>query len=98
MTWSLLVLAMAAALPSSANAQADVADTWVVVHAGALLAVPGEAPENEKTIVIRNDMIESVLDGYVPAAETGAVDAQVCIARGSVRSSRPDGLARTPQQ
>ena len=76
-TLSWLVLAMAVAMPSSANAQKDVTDTWVVVHAGTLLAVPGEPPESEKTIVIRNDVIESVLDGYVPAADTGAVDAQV---------------------
>lgn len=72
-----LALAMAVAMPSSANAQDDVADSWVVVHAGTLLAVPGEQPESEKTIVIRNDVIESVLDGFVPAADTGAVDAEV---------------------
>ena len=74
---SWLVLAMAVAMPSSAIAQEDVTDTWVVVHAGTLLTVPGQPPEREKTIVIRNDVIESVLDGYVPAADTGAADAQV---------------------
>ena len=74
---SWLALAMAVAMPSSANAQDDVAETWVVVHAGTLLSVPGEQPESEKTIVIKNDVIESVLDGYVPAADTGAVDAEV---------------------
>ena len=75
LTW--LTIATAMAMPSSANAQADVADTWVVVHAGTLLAVPGQPPESEKTIVIKNDVIESVLDGYVPVADTAAVDAEV---------------------
>ncbi len=74
---SWLALAIAGAMPYSANAQDDIADTWVVVHAGTLLSVPGEQPESEKTIVIKNDVIESVLDGYVPAADTAAVDAEV---------------------
>ena len=72
-----LALAMAVAMPSSANAQDAAADTWVVVHAGTLLSVPGEQPESEKTIVIRNDVVESVLDGYVPVEDTAAVDAEV---------------------
>ena len=65
------------AMPSSANAQDAAADTWMVVHAGTLLSVPGEQPESEKTIVIKNDVIESVLDGYVPLEDTAAVDAEV---------------------
>lgn len=52
-------------------------DTWVIVHAGTLLAVPGQSPENEKTIVIKNGVIEEVLDGYAAASTAGAVDAKV---------------------
>jgi imidazolonepropionase-like amidohydrolase len=52
-------------------------DTWVIVHAGTLLAVPGQPPEKEKTIVIRNGVIEEVLDGYVSAPTAEAVDAKV---------------------
>ena len=74
---SWLAFAMAVAMPSLANAQDAAADTWVVVHAGTLLSVPGEQPESEKTIVIKNDVIESVLDGYVPVEDTAAVDAEV---------------------
>ena len=70
-------LALTIMTPSLASAQNDDGDTWVVVHAGTLLAVPGNQPESQKTLVIKNGVIESVLDGYVPAAETAAVDAEV---------------------
>jgi imidazolonepropionase-like amidohydrolase len=72
-----LSLASAMAIPSSVNAQGDNADTWVIVHAGTLLAVPGKRAANEKTIVIKNGVIESVMDGYVPAVETAAADAEI---------------------
>ena len=77
LAWLSVGLSLALALPSLSNAQDDGDDTWVIVHAGTLLAVPGEPAENEKTIVIRNDVIESVLDGYVSPAEAGAPDAAI---------------------
>lgn len=40
-----------------------VADT-VVIHAGTLLAVPGERPQNEQTLVIEDGKVSQVLDGY----------------------------------
>ena len=73
--WFSLVLAVA--IPSLSNAQNDDADTWVVVHAGTLLSVPGKKPEKEKTIVIKNGVIASVLDGYIAVENTAAVDAEV---------------------
>ena len=72
-----MVLALAFSLPSLSSAQEDGNDTWVIVHAGTLLAVPGQAPESQKTIVIRNDIVESVLDGYVSPADAGVPDAAV---------------------
>ena len=75
LAWICLVLVVA--MPSWANSQNDDPDTWVIVHAGALLAVPGEQPEREKTIVIKNGVIESVLDDYVSATEAAVVDAEV---------------------
>lgn len=75
LAWISLGLSLALAMPSLSSAQDD--DTWVIVHAGTLLAVPGEPPQSEKTVVIRNDIIESVLDGYVSPAEAGAADAAV---------------------
>ena len=72
-----VVLALALSLPSLSSTQEAGNDTWAIIHAGTLLAVPGQAPENEKTIVIRNDIVESVLDGYVSPADAGAPDAAV---------------------
>ena len=75
--WLSIAITIVVATPSFTNAQDDIADAWVVVHAGTLLAVPGKQPTREQTIVIRNGVIESVLDGYVPASDTAAVDADV---------------------
>ena len=77
LAWISLVLSLALAMPSLSGAQDGDADTWVIVHAGTLLAVPGEPPQGEQTIVIRNDVIEAVLDGYVPAQDAGASGASV---------------------
>ncbi len=46
------------------------ADT-LVIHAGTLLAIPGEAPRTEQTVVVENGMITTVVDGYRDAAEFG---------------------------
>lgn len=47
-------------------AEAD--DVWVI-HAGNLLAVPGEKLQSEQTIVIRDDRIEQILDGFTRPAD-----------------------------
>lgn len=43
------------------------------VHAGTLLAVPGQPPRRNATVVVRDGRIESVLDGFVPAPAGGRV-------------------------
>lgn len=55
-----------------ATALADVK----VIHAGTLLAVPGEAPEPRKTIVVENGLISRVMDGFV-AVDAVAADAEL---------------------
>lgn len=35
-----------------------------VIHAGTLLAVPGQAPKSAQTLVIHDDRVSQVLDGY----------------------------------
>src|SRR5687768_15533184 len=40
------------------------ADPVVVIHAGALLDRPGEAPRGASTIIIRGTRIESIRDGH----------------------------------
>jgi len=42
---------------------------WLVVHAGSLLAVPGESPLSRKTVVIKDGLIDRVLDGYPASTE-----------------------------
>jgi imidazolonepropionase-like amidohydrolase len=45
----------------------------VIVHAGTLLAVPGEAPKIKQTVILDGKRIRQVTDGFVDAA---AVDSQ----------------------
>ncbi len=64
----LLALGLGAALISTAA-------TWAadikVIHAGELLAVPGKAPAKNKTIVVEDNRIKEVRDGFVAATEFG---------------------------
>src|SRR6185369_16137418 len=60
-----------------AVAQAAAKEKWVLVYAGTLLAVPGRPPEREKTLVIKDGIVQSVLNGYVDAARTPAHDATI---------------------
>ena len=52
---------------------------WLVVQAGTLLAVPGESPLKEKTVVIKDGLIDRILDGYVSGDEVigNEADAEV---------------------
>ncbi len=47
--------------PASADTQ--------LIHAGTLLAVPGERPKREQTIVVEDNRIADVVDGYADSAE-----------------------------
>jgi imidazolonepropionase-like amidohydrolase len=71
---------LALVLASGAHA----ADEWTVVHAGTLLDRPGMAPRKSATLLIRNDRIEAVRDGFVEASafEGAPADARVIDLRG----------------
>lgn len=46
----------------------------VVIHAGNLLAIPGEPPVQRQSIIVRANRIDSVVDGYVdPDSLSGEV-------------------------
>lgn len=60
------VLALVLAAPASA-------ETWTVVQAGRLLDVPGKAPRGASTLVIRDGVVHSVVDGYRTPAELDVV-------------------------
>lgn len=58
-----------------ATAQVLAADVKVI-HAGTLLAVPGEAPQTNKTVIIEDGRIREVRDGFVAAGDV-ATDASL---------------------
>ncbi len=45
----------------------------LIIHAGTLLAVPGESPKTEQSIIVRDGRIVDVVDGYV-AVPDGATN------------------------
>lgn len=58
---------------STLNAQ----DNIQIIHAGTLLAMPGDKPLKNQTVVIKNGMIESVQSGFKSADDLGFKDAKV---------------------
>ena len=66
------VLALVLAAPASA-------ETWTVGHAGQLLDDPGKAPRGASTLLIRDGVVHSVVDGHRTPAELDVVpdDAEV---------------------
>ena len=58
------ILAAGIAALSLSSAQAQESAPLTVIHAGQLLAVPGEAPLAEQSIFVRDGRIESVQSGY----------------------------------
>ena len=60
----------AAALLLALTANIAIAGTKVI-HAGQLLAVPGEPAKSAQTIVIANGEITAIRDGYIDASEFG---------------------------
>ena len=79
-----------------------------IIHAGTLLAVPGEAPARNQSIIIENDRIVRVDDGLTPAADgehlidlsdkfvlPGLMDMHVHILGQLGANSRADALQET---
>jgi len=52
-------------------------DRWTIVHAGALLPVPGEPLLEQQSVVIKNDRVDRVEAGYVSAQSLDLEDADV---------------------
>ena len=58
----------------STRAQAP-AEPLVVIHAGALIDRPGDAPRGASTIIVRGNRIEAIRDGYIaPPAGARLID------------------------
>jgi len=65
---SALILALLLALPATGRAEVPV----TVIHAGRLLAVPGQAPKERQTIVVEGNRIARIEDGYLAPADVAA--------------------------
>jgi len=69
-----LLLACVAAVPAEAadyfrKPEFSVPQGTTIIHAGILLAIPGEAPRDRQSIIVRNGRISDIRDGYTEAAE-----------------------------
>ena len=53
----------------SATLYAQAFDEWKIIHAGTLLADAREDVLTEQSIIVRNNQIVEVLDGYVPPGQ-----------------------------
>jgi imidazolonepropionase-like amidohydrolase len=76
---SLAALALALTLASPASTQtapsaAQPAETVTVIHAGTLLAVPGQAPRRNVSIVTRGRRIVEIRDGFIDVPGARVVD------------------------
>ena len=66
--------ALVPAIALAVRAQAP-AEPVIVIHAGALLDRPGDAPRGASTIVVRGNRIESIRDGHIaPPAGARLID------------------------
>ena len=78
MLFSVSVLAcLSLQAQEEADTENDVVDTqWLVLHAGSLLAVPGEAPQTDVTLVVRNARVDRIETGFLSPDAIGG-DAQI---------------------
>ena len=60
---SLLVLAVSLLTANIATAD----EHWTIVHAGQLLAVPGQTPTTNQSLVIKEGLIEAIREGHITA-------------------------------
>ena len=71
-------LAVTALTPFAASAQAPAAqqraEAVVVIHAGTLLAIPGEAPRRNVSVVVRGTTIAEIRDGFIDVPGARVVD------------------------
>lgn len=81
MQYAKRIEALIAALVSSAllAAATSAGAATTLLHAGELLAVPGEKTQSQKTIVLREGGIVSIEDGYSDAASLGLPPGEVSL-------------------
>ncbi len=65
------------ALFAPVHAAEPVVEPTTLIHAGTLLAIPGQAARARQTVVVRAGRIVAVADGYASAADLGLANASV---------------------
>lgn len=68
---SLMLAVLAVAGLAVAPAMASASEVSVI-HAGILLATPGEQPKAKQSIIVRDGKVAEIRNGFVPASEVGA--------------------------
>ena len=81
--------ALAASLIAMSASMVQAADIKVI-HAGELLAKPGEAPKKNQTIVIEDGRIKEVRDGFVDAGEFGEAAVRIDLSNSFVMPGMMD--------
>jgi imidazolonepropionase-like amidohydrolase len=74
---ALLAPAAATAQPPAAAASDSAA--WRILHAGRLLDRPGRSPRGPSTVVIRDGVVSTVVDGHQPASALDGVPADALV-------------------
>jgi imidazolonepropionase-like amidohydrolase len=73
-TFALAAPALAQGQPAAPAAPAAQPEAVTVIHAGTLLAVPGETPRRNASVVVRGNRITEVRDGFVDMPGARVVD------------------------
>lgn len=72
--WAALAIGVSlSGMAVAAPAGAELADT-LVIHAGAVVAIPGEKPLGPSTIVVRDGRIAEIQPGYLERADVRVID------------------------
>ena len=71
------VLSLSLSILASAIAAAETPTT--ILHAGQLLAVPGEAPLEKQSLVLRDGVIREIRDGHIGAKDLSSVEGEVVV-------------------
>lgn len=61
-------------LPMTANADHHATSDYTIIHAGTLIAVPGETPLRAQSVVVRNGKVERIVAGYLSDDAAKTVD------------------------
>ncbi len=63
----LVLISPTAICTQESDAEEPPPDRWSIIHAGTLLDIPGEAPKEQHSVIIKNDRIDRVVHGYQTA-------------------------------